>query len=74
MENKKLLVRIDLYGEGELYDVFEGYIYGLTFNEFMEIRKDYEHDGSDDIRTTWANFLEEKDVEFKYLEFDLDEY
>lgn len=74
MKKERLLVRVDLYGEGDVNDMWDGKIYGLSYDDFLELRDDYEHDGSNSIHVTWEEYLEKNKVVFEHLNFDYDDY
>lgn len=71
-KEQKLLVRVDLFGEGDSNDAWTGYIYGLTRQEFWDLFRGYEHDGMNDIFVTWMDYLEKNKITYEPLSFDID--
>ncbi|MEK3955848.1 MULTISPECIES: hypothetical protein [unclassified Psychrobacillus] len=68
-----LTVKIDLYGNGEQEDMWEGIIYGLTKKEICDLNEKYDEEFEEEQFTgQWEDYLKEKQVKFEKHSFDVE--
>ncbi|WP_182102748.1 hypothetical protein [Niallia taxi] len=73
MERNKILARVDLYGENDVVDFWEAFVFNLTHEQFYALLDNYEHDKSNNVREAWTNYLEKNDIQYEPLVFDIEQ-
>lgn len=74
MQKKKgLKTRIDLYGDNEPNEIWEGVIYNLTGPEIKNLFDSYNEEYEKELFDgTWQDYLEEKSVKWEHFSFDVE--